>query len=139
MSSTTPTQTPTTLNETGIGEKLGGVLGTSDIVGIAVGVPSGVLALLSAIISFCAWKYPKSPVGQLGTAVRDRFARARGGDARGGDVSGDRAQAGDAYGGHATASVTDGAVAHGGSARGGDATGRQARGGAAFGGDAAVV
>jgi len=33
-------------------------LGPSDIIGIAVGVPSGVLAMIGVIIAFLAWRYP---------------------------------------------------------------------------------
>ncbi|GAB1318330.1 hypothetical protein MFIFM68171_08540 [Madurella fahalii] len=139
MSSTTSIPTPTGQSETGTTEKPGRALDTSDIIGIAVGVPSGILALISAIIAFCAWKYPKSSIRNLGNSVRDQFVRVWGGDARGGDASGDMAYAGDAYGGQSTVPVTGGAVAHGGSARGGDATGREARGGAAIGGHGAAV
>jgi len=119
---------------------MSGGLSTSDIVGIAVGVPSGVLALLSTVIAFCAWKFPKSPPGRIGTAVRDWVVSGRGGDARGGDARGSKkARAGDAHAGDATVRIATGGIAKGGTGRGGDAEGEDATGGTAFGGNASAV
>ncbi|KAK3392728.1 hypothetical protein B0H63DRAFT_515947 [Podospora didyma] len=100
-------------------------LSVSDIVGIAVGVPTGVMALVSAIIAFCAWRYPRSPVGQVGTAVLDRVVSIRGGDARGGRG---RKRGGDARGGDVNISYA-----------GGGGGGNHAIGGMAAGGRASAV
>jgi hypothetical protein len=98
-------------------------LGTADIVGLAVGVPAGVLALVTAVIAFCAWRYPKTPVGQLGVTVHDRLVAVRGGDARGGDYYGRKGgRAGDAHGGDVNISIADGQEATGGTAVGGRAS-----------------
>ncbi|KAK5657974.1 hypothetical protein OQA88_2527 [Cercophora sp. LCS_1] len=135
-------------------------LSTSDIVGLAVGIPSGVLALLGAIISFCAWKYPATPIGKLGSAIRHQLS-VRGGDARGGDAHGEGAHGGDAEGGSAHlgtgSDVPDttngvgeknreqdqqpqlGMEVLGGDARGGDAYGQNVHGGAAHGGSAVAA
>lgn len=126
----------------------------SAIVGIAVGIPSGVLALVGVIITFCAWRYPKTPVGRLGSAVRNQFS-VRGGDARGGDAHGTEAHGGNAKGGDARAATNrnvDNPASHdvekqqqsgtelrGGNARGGDAYGQNVYGGSAYGGSASAT
>ncbi|KAL7928638.1 heterokaryon incompatibility protein domain-containing protein [Trichoderma chlorosporum] len=46
-----------------------GSLSAEDIAGIAVGVPSALLALASLVIALLAWRFPKSPVGRV---VRER-------------------------------------------------------------------
>jgi len=60
-------------------------LGTSDIIGIAVGVPSVLIACLSLIVGFCTWKRPRSSVGQFGNAVARQAVKIRGKSIRGGD------------------------------------------------------
>ena len=145
--SSSPSESPTSTSDGTSG------LSTSDIVGIAVGIPSGLLALVGVVISFCAWKYPKTPVGQLGSAIR-RQLLVRGGDARGGDAQGPRARGGNARGGDANVDANrnadtsiirdiekqerEGGV-RGGNAQGGNARGQNVRGGDAHGGDAFVI
>jgi hypothetical protein len=48
---------PASRGETGNSTSSEG-LSRSDIIGIAVGVPSGVIALIGVIIAFLAWRYP---------------------------------------------------------------------------------
>ena len=136
-----------------------GGLATSDIIGIAIGVPSGVLALVGVAISFCAWQFPDSRIGKAGVAIGNRFS-VRGGDAFGGDASGAGARGGNARGGSASGrgaqpedSQDDDAGTHGtydieanaeseakgGDARGGNAYGNSAAGGNARGGDARAM
>ncbi|KAL2074821.1 hypothetical protein VTL71DRAFT_8600 [Oculimacula yallundae] len=137
-------------------------LATSDIIGIAVGVPSGLLALAAVIVSFCAWQFPESRIGRAGVTIGSRFSilggHAQGGEARGDGARGGDAEAGSASGGGArerdalreTSSAGAGAQfddvndsvrnvdmkVQGGNARGGNAYGSTARGGNAKGGAA---
>ncbi|KAI1182546.1 hypothetical protein F5B17DRAFT_419923 [Nemania serpens] len=131
----TPTNSPSSSPSTG--------LSTSDIVAVAVAVPSGVIALLSVIIAFCAWRYPKSPIGKIGKSVQ---RVVRGGDAHGGHATGSDARGGDAHAGDAFSTEEPMSDSRprpnlvGGTARGGNsvATG-QAVGGSAWGGDAGMA
>ena len=142
MSSTSSTaQTP------GASSNSGG-LATSDIIGIAIGVPSGVLALVGIIFSYCAWQYPATPIGRVGNTILQQFS-VRGGDARGGDAqgsgahggnaTGENAIGGNAVGGNAVGGYASVGQIRGGTGLGGDATGRNARGGRSFGGQASMV
>ncbi|KAI9904939.1 hypothetical protein N3K66_001468 [Trichothecium roseum] len=133
-------------------------LSPADITGISVGVVSSLLTLGGLGISLCAWKYPSSPAGRLGTAIHHRLL-LRGGDASGGDAHGietargGAAQGGD-IGGVSRVLASDSSnssnrgsgqkglqpgMAHGtfagGNATGGVATGREATGGNAQGGN----
>ena len=129
-----------------------GGFNTSDIIGIAVGIPSGVFALVAVIISFCAWRYPNTRIGKVGTRIGKQFS-VRGGDARGGDATGPGAHGGNAVGGNAYADkhghdrihqmqgtldteAQYGTETKGGSGRGGDAYGNYATGGSGQGGPA---
>ncbi|KAK4175700.1 hypothetical protein QBC36DRAFT_388014 [Triangularia setosa] len=47
-------------------------LSTSDIVGITVGVPAAVLALIGVIIATLAWKYPKGSAAKIKNTVLRR-------------------------------------------------------------------
>ncbi|KAK4680124.1 hypothetical protein QC764_210290 [Podospora pseudoanserina] len=47
-------------------------LSTSDVVGIAVGVPTAVLALMGLVIATLAWKYPKGSAAKIQNAILRR-------------------------------------------------------------------
>jgi hypothetical protein len=113
-----------------------GGLATSDIIGIAIGVPSAVLASISAIIAFMAWKYPTTAVGELGNSIGKRFT-IRGGDAHGAKAYGRKVRGGDAYAGPATGAGVAGLDVVGGTAYGGKVVGTGA-GGDAYGGSASA-
>ncbi|KAI6088380.1 hypothetical protein F4821DRAFT_234420 [Hypoxylon rubiginosum] len=107
-------------------------LETSDIIGIAVGIPSGIFALISIIIAFCAWRYPKSPIGKVGHSIGNIV----GGNARGGHAWGKAARGGDAYGGYLSMRGSTEAFGRGGDGVGGNATAtNEATGGAGYGGN----
>ncbi|KAI0008141.1 hypothetical protein F4779DRAFT_588547 [Xylariaceae sp. FL0662B] len=128
-------------------------LSASDITGIVVGAVSGALTAVGLVISFCAWKFPKTPVGRLGNRIGKRLS-LKGGNARGGDAAGTVANAGSAKGGDVLkrsntgtrngSQDADGVDENtgsfvGGDARGGDAVGRDATGGNASGGGVSFV
>ncbi|KAI1254986.1 hypothetical protein MGN70_003049 [Eutypa lata] len=73
-------------------------LSASDITGIVVGAVSGLLTSIGLIITFCAWKYPRTPAGRLGARIGKQLS-LKGGHARGGDATGTVASGGCARGG----------------------------------------
>lgn len=117
-------------------------LSASDITGIVVGAVSAVLTTIGLIIAFCAWKYPRTPVGWVGNWIAKRMTPT-GGNARGGDATGSVANGGSAIGGDVVVDVFHGGYngfeGRGGDARGGDAAGITARGGMAIGGTVSSV
>ncbi|KAF3005264.1 hypothetical protein E8E14_006413 [Neopestalotiopsis sp. 37M] len=109
-------------------------LDTSDIIGIAVGVTSGVIALFGVVIAYCSWRYPKSPVGRVGNSVTNTV---RGGVAHGGHAFGWKARGGHAHGGDARLGGAEEVDALAGEAYGGNGVAlRDATGGDAYGGNA---
>lgn len=141
--STTPIPEPGNSASSGSGGLSGG-----DIAGIVVGVVSAVLTAIGLVISFCTWKYPASPAGQLGSSIKRRLVK--GGDAYGGNAQGKVAHGGNAQGGNVESGglmdQNDGQDAArdtsylGGEARGGDAHGEEsAYGGNAMGGSVTAM
>jgi hypothetical protein len=112
-----------------------GHLDSGSIIGIAIGVPSAVLAFISLVIGFCAWKYPQSPPGQVGHSIAQHLPSIKGGFFRGGDAHGYKARAGDAHGTNIEIEGDPGARdIEGGEAQGGKASGTEVEAGDAYGG-----